>query len=1655
MKKLKKALSILLVFTCLLQVCSVSGLALAETSISTSSLEGIKENNDTNWEYVLINGTTEIDMVYGLYGGQYPGMIISSDKYVNANDQYARFLTNGGSHPAYSGDTASVYKVQEAGRLDLTLKVTVTNAASNGVQVKIYKNSNEQILQAATVVTNASGAKTFTVKGVSVEVGDRIYFALNMNGALSSDGGTFEAIVETAQVEETIDTKSTDGIVADNQTNWSYVSIKDGVETPMKWSTTKQGLYIDESATNGTQYAKLMPNGASCTAYNNGEDIAAIYNVQQAGYLECAVTAALSNALGNGVNVKIWVNSKTDYLLVPTKVVNADGRITYTVPSVSVQKGDKIYFGLDNNGAQGNDGGIFLATVKSAEKLELNKAYSGDILASQADYGYSYYHISDDFVETAMTYGVSASAYMNGHSGKSYTTTKDATAFFNDKYQACSARAGYTARVYTVPRDGKISVKYSVRPNAAANYQGDGVSIAMALNDYAMGGLDGWSYLSKDEWGANTTKTIEKEIYAQAGDKIYFLLSKNGGAEGTYVSSYDLVLLNTSVTYAEFSDVSDVQHTVGSQELILPVAGKTYGSHTTIAENPKGNFSYVRIDKNTNTLHPLVYDNGQMRVTKSTDSLDYYGCFGNNYYGAAAANCDIAVVYTAPVKMNVNVQAHGKFAKDGLGDGVNVYFYKNNFNFKIGEGFFEPAGDLIYHTVENVTLEKGDRVFIVLNNNGTNSYDGGSFAAKIVCNSVNPSTEVTVPENPGHKGSIMEDKIYLTATTVGDLIDSFTDESFVNVKADGEYLTRYATIKTGDTVVIDGRDYTAIISGDGNANGKVDRNANGGDLQRLREKLVGNELTELETLAYQDDTDVKALVRRMKQVKQYSNMSFAPITLHTTDEFTITSDKTTTNTFEINRTASEFGTVRICLDNNSNTNYGKLFYKTGDSESYNEVPFYFEEGEGTVSIPLTNSTLFHGVIESMYITIPGITTGSIKGTVKVVSEAQYGGNGLVYCVSSQYLQDGAVYQAGKDTVVWGTAACDMQVKAELYDSNGVLIGTDKVTVAESELGVNEWELTLPAQEASYSKYSIKVYANDALVSECSDILFGEVWLASGQSNMQLALKDTFEGDEHVANANDEYLRVYRTVDKPEGNGARNTEATDVKGTWYVANEEGIGYVSAISYHFATELRKELDVPVAVLQSACGSTPIEAWITKDMVDTNAALKSAMQSYGTYKETATAFTDLGAMYNSKIAPLTHANIKGVLWYQGETSVKRADIYAEQLDLLKEEWGKQFGFEDDTMPLIFTQIAPYIYINDKDTNQSYFTGMMDAMKEFYNRNSDTTSMLSIYDVSLRYEDHVLPQAIHTTVKKPVGARFALGAMGLAYNKAEATAPILKSHEIKDGKVILTFEHTGTGLQIVNQESDDVLGFAVCGENGIWVNATAQITGTNTVEVYSDFVTAPLYVSYAYCDMNTDANLCASNGIPAAPFTTGGTYGFGSRSYLNCDEDLFVATGLTGGGSGEYQNLWTVKNRVTSVSYDADNRAQGMASVKGVYEVGSDEVLVGMDLTDASTYSITAGLAGIDKLSVKMKNGDAREKSVRLALTTSDGTVAYTEAQNLASEADFAKLVFDLTTLYDAEGQAITDAQTVCSSMRKLTFCITDTEAGTVWIDDIKLGY
>ena len=158
------------------------------------------------------------------------------------------------------------------------------------------------------------------------------------------------------------------------------------------------------------------------------------------------------------------------------------------------------------------------------------------------------------------------------------------------------------------------------------------------------------------------------------------------------------------------------------------------------------------------------------------------------------------------------------------------------------------------------------------------------------------------------------------------------------------------------------------------------------------------------------------------------------------------------------------------------------------------------------------------------------------------------------------------------------------------------------------------------------------------------------------------------------------------------------------------------------------------------------------------------------------------------------------------------------------------------------------------------------------------------------------------------------------------------------------------------------------------------------------------------------------------------------------------------TEGGHGEYRNLWTVTNR-SAQTFDTEVYVQGIAAVKSTYTAGTGEVLAGMDLTDASLYSIVPGLANIGKLGVQVKNGDSRAKSIRLALTAANGTF-YTAAQTLAAGADFTMLTFDLTTLYDANGDPVADAAAVCANMRKLAFAIDDQNGGTVWFDDIKLG-
>ncbi|MBO5897532.1 MAG: hypothetical protein J6R04_00810 [Clostridia bacterium] len=656
-------------------------------------------------------------------------------------------------------------------------------------------------------------------------------------------------------------------------------------------------------------------------------------------------------------------------------------------------------------------------------------------------------------------------------------------------------------------------------------------------------------------------------------------------------------------------------------------------------------------------------------------------------------------------------------------------------------------------------------------------------------------------------------------------------------------------------------------------------------------------------------------------------------------------------------------------------------------------------------------------------------------------------------VIAKYLTDGAVYQQNKPLAVWGVAPAGTEVRAELYGEKG-----EKIDEAEMTVGNDySWLLELAAQKGGYTPYSVKVYVGGALRKEVKDILFGEVWLASGQSNMEMILNNTYEKDDLYDTAFDEYLRIFNQVVTP---AISPTPQADVLGSWIKGDKPtALQNVSAIAYSFARELRSALDVPVAVISAARGSTVLECWLEKSVIDGDAAFKQRVEGHGLYKEIPALPADMSAMYNSKIAPLTNLSIAGVIWYQGESNSDRGDMYEQGLELLYDSWSRDFGFEEDTMPFIFAQVAPYTRSSSVSSGFRTMANLKQSMLNFYLAHTKTTAMIPIYDLSLRYQDTpTLAQSavIHPTTKLPVAYRMARAALGLCYGGDEATAPTVREIRFEDGAVYVTFDHVDISLTTTN-DTNDLLGFALGNEKGMWVNAEAKLVKADTVKITSPYMSDAAYVSYAWDDLNDNANLCASNGIPAAPFCSGGRNGLGTRPYLECDGDVFVTTSFVTGtpqgtGAAAYVSLWNDLVRA-QVSYDDDTRSYGLASVHATYTPGAGEAVIGMDLTEASTYTVAVGLGGVHTFAVDMKNGDARDKQVRLGIRLQSGKTVYTAPVTLAANADFTTLLFDIDELTDDKGEKAS-SNMARSQMIGLSLCVADSEGGEVWIDHMMLG-
>ena len=553
--------------------------------------------------------------------------------------------------------------------------------------------------------------------------------------------------------------------------------------------------------------------------------------------------------------------------------------------------------------------------------------------------------------------------------------------------------------------------------------------------------------------------------------------------------------------------------------------------------------------------------------------------------------------------------------------------------------------------------------------------------------------------------------------------------------------------------------------------------------------------------------------------------------------------------------------------------------------------------------------------------------------------------------------DGMLFQHSEDVVLRGTAADGSRITAALY-KNGE-IKAEAASVAAD----GKFELSFRAPAGGYDKYKIVLSCNGVVFETLDDVVFGLLWLASGQSNMQYPLSQEktgavmYEKREKLG----DWLRVLLVPAVPEYKGRTDLvpaePQADIAGAqWTNGNNEAAYSMSAVAYFFAKELNEQYKMPVGVLNVPLGGSVISSWISREAIDSDSTVKGILEALNEYypldewnEAQRSAYYDMTSNYNLKIEALGCFRPDGMIWYQGESDIiyqKTPAEYAALFNLMQKSYSAVFGYENELIPVIYSQCAAYEYI---EKNGIDLVRMNAGFAEMQKSESDSRAAVAIYDVPLTY----LPAlgAIHPDTKKEIGERMAFCADGLVYGGGnDYTSPYVESYEIADGRINVTLGNVGDGLK-----ADGMLkGFAVAGNDGIFVNARAEIINKNTVSIYNEKVKEPVSASYAYCLGNMNANLYASsNGektLPVSPFVVNAPENaayFAERQWADCDSDK--AFHLVDDSDTKEYDTWSAKNAL--LEFSRGDAYSGNA---------------GLGITADGDFSISPVINGKDGLSV-----------------------------------------------------------------------------------------
>lgn len=471
--------------------------------------------------------------------------------------------------------------------------------------------------------------------------------------------------------------------------------------------------------------------------------------------------------------------------------------------------------------------------------------------------------------------------------------------------------------------------------------------------------------------------------------------------------------------------------------------------------------------------------------------------------------------------------------------------------------------------------------------------------------------------------------------------------------------------------------------------------------------------------------------------------------------------------------------------------------------------------------------------------------------------------------------DHAVLQRGQPIPVWGTADAGEKVTVT-FDGQTKTIDTG---------ADGKWLIKLDAHIAG-GPYDLTIAGTNTI--KLTDILVGEVWVCSGQSNMEWVVKNSTNADAEIAAAKFPLIRHYKVEKKTS-----DVPLTSCKGAWTVCSPETAGGYTAVGYYFGRKLHQELNVPVGLLHTSWGGTPAEAWTSKPAL-TGAATFSGvfaawdkqMEGYPAqlekYKQTlakweaeAAAAKTAGkpaptkprgpngpdsphkpaSLYNGMLTPLAPYGIKGAIWYQGESNAGRAKDYRELMALMIGDWRTTFGQGD--FPFYIVQLANYMERKPEPTDTGW--ALLREAQYLVTTTVKNTGIAVAIDIGEAKD-------IHPKNKQDVGLRLALNALAKDYGKQiPYSGPVYKEMKVDGTNAVLSFDHLGGGLTVTG---DKLTGFAIAGEDKKYVWADAKIVG-DTVVVSAAGVTKPTAVRYAWAD-NPECSLSNKAGLPAVPFRT-----------------------------------------------------------------------------------------------------------------------------------------------------------------------------------------